>query len=84
MENLLREFRPIAQSWLNAANLPIDELILYLSQELFTDIADLAVAHKIAALHARIRQPPSRMAAGGFLARGGGFLQPRPEIHRIQ
>ena len=50
VENLLRAFRPIAQSWLNAANLPIDELILYLSQELFTDITDLAVAHKIAAL----------------------------------
>ena len=50
VENLLREFRPVAQTWLDAANLPIDELILFLSQELFVDIADLAVAHKIAAL----------------------------------
>jgi DNA helicase-2/ATP-dependent DNA helicase PcrA len=50
VENLLREFRPVAQTWLDAANMPIDELILFLSQELFVDIADLAVAHKIAAL----------------------------------
>lgn len=49
-ENLLRGFLPVARTWLNAADLPIDELILFLSQELFTNIADLAVGHKIAAL----------------------------------
>ena len=63
VEHLLREFRPIAQTWLDAANLPIDGLILFLGQELFVDIADLAVAHKIAALLARVRQHPPRMEA---------------------
>lgn len=50
IENLLTKFRDVAHTWLNAASLPIDELILFLSQELFIDIGDLAVAHKIAAI----------------------------------
>lgn len=50
VENHLRQFQSVAQTWLDAANLPIDELILFLSQELFVEAADMAVAHKIAAL----------------------------------
>ncbi|WKZ35402.1 MAG: ATP-dependent helicase [Anaerolineales bacterium] len=44
----LSEFRVIVNRWLNAVTLPIDQLILTLAQELFTDAADLALAHKLA------------------------------------
>ncbi|MBI3166256.1 MAG: ATP-dependent helicase [Chloroflexi bacterium] len=44
----LSEFRVAVNRWLNAVTLPIDQLILTLAQELFTDAADLALAHKLA------------------------------------
>jgi DNA helicase-2/ATP-dependent DNA helicase PcrA len=44
----LRDFRITVNRWLNAVTLPIDQLILTLAQELFTDAADLALAHKLA------------------------------------
>ncbi len=44
----LREFRVAINRWLNAVTLPIDQLILTLAQELFTEAADLALAHKLA------------------------------------
>jgi DNA helicase-2/ATP-dependent DNA helicase PcrA len=47
LEELL-EFRSHAQRWLNAVRLPIDQLILTLAQDIFTDAADLALAHKLA------------------------------------
>jgi DNA helicase-2/ATP-dependent DNA helicase PcrA len=44
----LTDFRVTINRWLNAVTLPIDQLILTLAQELFTDAADLALAHKLA------------------------------------
>ncbi|MEK6752883.1 MAG: ATP-dependent helicase [Chloroflexota bacterium] len=41
-------FKVAINRWLNAVTLPIDQLILTLAQELFTDAADLALAHKLA------------------------------------
>jgi DNA helicase-2/ATP-dependent DNA helicase PcrA len=44
----LRGFQVTVNRWLSAVTLPIDQLILTLAQELFTDAADLALAHKLA------------------------------------
>jgi DNA helicase-2/ATP-dependent DNA helicase PcrA len=42
------EFRTQVRLWLLASELPVDQIILTISQVLFTDQADLALAHKIA------------------------------------
>lgn len=44
----LEAFRDTTSRWLAASTLPIDQLILTLSQELFSDPADLALAYKLA------------------------------------
>lgn len=44
----LADFRVYARRWLNAALLPIDQLVLALAQDVFTQPADLALAHKLA------------------------------------
>lgn len=41
-------FRVVVQRWLNAVTLPIDQLILTLAQDVFTEASDLALAHKLA------------------------------------
>jgi DNA helicase-2/ATP-dependent DNA helicase PcrA len=41
-------FRDLIRKWQQSAELPIDQLILTLAQDLFTESADLAIAHKIA------------------------------------
>ncbi|MEN8173655.1 MAG: ATP-dependent helicase, partial [Chloroflexota bacterium] len=46
----LKIFRSKMQHWQRTIHLPIDQLILTLSQELFTQPSDLAVAHKLAIL----------------------------------
>ncbi len=46
--NELISFRENVQRWLDAVTLPIDQLILTLAQDLFTEAADLALAHKLA------------------------------------
>jgi DNA helicase-2/ATP-dependent DNA helicase PcrA len=43
-------FRETARRWLDASILPIDQLVLTLAQELFTEPADLALAYKLALL----------------------------------
>jgi len=45
---LLLEFREVAQRWHKAAGLPIDQLLLTLSQDLFDEPADLARAYHFA------------------------------------
>ncbi len=45
---LVENFRKQVQIWLQASVLPVDQLILTIAQDLFTDAADLALAHKIA------------------------------------
>jgi DNA helicase-2/ATP-dependent DNA helicase PcrA len=46
----LDEFRALVRRWQAAILLPIDQLVLTLAQDLFTEPADLAVAHKLAVL----------------------------------
>ena len=51
----LEEFRLILSRWLKTIALPIDQMILTLSQELFTKPNDLAISHKLALLLRRVR-----------------------------
>ncbi len=51
----LEGFRLVLSRWLKTIELPIDQMILTLSQELFTKPNDLAIAHKLAVLLRRAR-----------------------------
>jgi len=44
----LSDFRVHVRRWLEAVTLPIDQLTLTLAQDIFTDPADIALAHKLA------------------------------------
>jgi DNA helicase II / ATP-dependent DNA helicase PcrA len=44
----LNDFRVYVRRWLEAVTLPIDQLVLTLAQDIFTDAADLALALKLA------------------------------------
>ena len=44
----LSAFRVVIQRWLSAVTLPIDQLVLTLAQDVFTEAHDLALAHKLA------------------------------------
>ena len=44
----LAEFRSYVNRWLNAVLLPVDQLVLTLGNDVFTEPADLALAHKLA------------------------------------
>jgi DNA helicase-2/ATP-dependent DNA helicase PcrA len=44
----LAGFRVQVRRWLEAVTLPIDQLVLTLAQDIFTEPADLALAHKLA------------------------------------
>jgi DNA helicase-2/ATP-dependent DNA helicase PcrA len=46
--NELGQFRDIIRRWQGSTLLPIDQMILTLAQDLFTETADLALAHKLA------------------------------------
>lgn len=46
----LRAFRALVCRWQEAALLPVDQLLLTLAQDLFREPAELALAHKLAAL----------------------------------
>jgi DNA helicase-2/ATP-dependent DNA helicase PcrA len=52
-EYQLKAFRELVRRWLDSAELPIDQLVLTLAQDLFTEPADLAIAHKIALVLSR-------------------------------
>lgn len=47
--NQIFEFRQQMQRWLSAVLLPVDQLVLTVAQDLFHEVADLALVHKIAA-----------------------------------
>jgi DNA helicase-2/ATP-dependent DNA helicase PcrA len=53
IEELLRQYRNLAQRWQAAAVLPVDQLILTVAQDLFDKPADLALVHKLAGLLAQ-------------------------------
>lgn len=44
----LTGFRTLLKRWLSAVTLPIDQLILTLAQDIFTEASELALAHKLA------------------------------------
>ena len=44
----LNNFRVHVRRWLEAVTLPIDQLVLTLAQDIFTEAPDLALAHKLA------------------------------------
>src|SRR5574341_404385 len=44
----LNDFGVHVRRWLDAVTLPIDQLVLTLAQDIFTEAADLALAHKLA------------------------------------
>ena len=44
----LNDFRVYVRRWLESVTLPIDQLVLTLAQDIFTQAADLALAHKLA------------------------------------
>ncbi len=46
----LESFRQIVRRWLGTVLLPIDQIVLTLSQDLFKTPTDLAIAHKLAVL----------------------------------
>lgn len=50
----LLEFRDLVRRWQEAAILPVDQLILLLAQDLFDNPAELALAHKFAAVLRRV------------------------------
>jgi len=52
----LVEFREIARRWQGSALLPIDQIILTLAQDLFTEPTDLAIAHKLAVTLRRLSE----------------------------
>jgi DNA helicase-2/ATP-dependent DNA helicase PcrA len=57
----LIRFREAVRRWLAASILPIDQLVLTLAQELFTEPADLALAYKLAlVLRAHVTQHPGK------------------------
>lgn len=59
----LRTFRFLIQRWHQATILPIDQIILTLSQDLFTEAGELAIAHKLAGiLHQQwLRRPELKL-----------------------
>jgi len=48
--DLLDEFRSVVRLWQQAIVLPVDQLVLTIAQELFTEPAELALAHKLAVM----------------------------------
>ncbi len=46
----LSQFRQLAQRWLGTALLPVDQIVLTLAQDLFSDPSDLAISHKLAVM----------------------------------
>lgn len=53
-KNVLEQFRSLLLLWQDAAQLPIDQLILTISAEIFQDPASLALSHKVAAHERRL------------------------------
>jgi DNA helicase-2/ATP-dependent DNA helicase PcrA len=56
IEDELTVYRSLVQRWQAAALLPIDQLLLTVAQDLFTEPADLAIAHKLAVVLRRASQ----------------------------
>ena len=63
-QELLNTFRELVVRWHAAVVLPIDQLVLTIAQDIFSQPAELALAHKLAALlrQARLLNPSWRLA----------------------
>ncbi len=68
---LLEEFRRLVRRWNNAALLPIDQMLLTLAQDLFTQPSELALAHKLAVLLRQAGHNPPSLAAARAKRRAG-------------
>jgi DNA helicase-2/ATP-dependent DNA helicase PcrA len=54
LRDVIREFRTTLQRWARAVILPVDELLLTLGNDLFTEPGDLALTHRLAVLLAKL------------------------------
>lgn len=61
-------FRERVGAWLRAAELPIDQLILTVAGDVFTDLGDIATAHKVALYLARLGETHTQMRLPEFAA----------------
>lgn len=64
--SLLEEFQRGMERWMDATLLPIDQLILTISQDVFTQSCDLALAHKVAAMLERASRSYPDWNLGNF------------------
>ncbi len=62
----LSEFRRRVGTWLRAAELPIDQLILTVSGDVFSDVGDIATAHMVALYLARLGETHPQMRLPEF------------------
>ncbi len=64
----LSEFREQVGTWLRAAELPVDQLILTVAGDVFTDVGDIATAHMVALYLARLGETHPQMRLPDFAA----------------
>ncbi len=64
----LAAFRERVGAWLRAAELPVDQLILTVSGDVFRDVGDIATAHMVALYLARLGETHPRMRLPDFAA----------------
>ncbi len=64
----LAEFRERVGAWLRAAELPVDQLILTVSGDVFRDVGDIATAHMVALYLARLAETHPQMRLPDFAA----------------
>ena len=64
----LAEFRELVGGWLRAAEMPIDQLVLSISGDVFRDVSDIATAHVAALYLARLGEAHPLMRLPDFAA----------------
>ena len=64
----LTAFREQVSTWLRAAELPIDQLILTVAGDVFSDVGDIATAHMVALYLARLGETHPQMRLPDFAA----------------
>ena len=68
LRHQLSQFRDLVASWLRAAEMPIDQLVLTISGQLFRDISEIATAHMLALHLARLGESNPQMRLPQFAA----------------
>ena len=64
----LQAFRELVATWLRAAEMPIDQLILTIAGDIFRDVGDIATAHMVALYLARLADTHPLMRLPEFAA----------------